>query len=129
MTKLFIAAALAAIATPLPAIAKPAPTSAPAQPEVRMDHISIVIMGKGSPVVLVPGLASPRAVWDGVATDLAKTHRVYLVQVNGFGGDAPGTNLQPGLLDGIVADLSAALARDHVAPVRLVGHSMAACWP
>ena len=124
MTKLLIAAALAAIATPLPAIAKAAPAIARSNPEVRMDHISIVTMGKGSPVVLVPGLASPRAVWDEVAADLAKTHRVYLVQVNGFGGDAPGGNLKPGLLDGIVADLSAALARDHAGPVRYVGHSM-----
>ena len=124
MTKLILAAALAAIATPLPAIAKPALAAARAMPEVRMDHISIVTMGEGSPVVLVPGLASPRAVWDGVAADLAKSHRVYLVQVNGFGGDSPGANLQPRLLDGIVADLSAALARDHAAPVRFVGHSM-----
>ncbi|WP_309603479.1 alpha/beta hydrolase [Sphingomonas sp.] len=127
MNKLLLVAALAAIATPLPAAAKPAPM-AQANAEVRMDHISIVTLGsakaKGAPVVLVPGLASPRAVWDGVATELAKTHRVYLVQVNGFGGDDPGANLRPGLLDGIIADLSAALARDHARPVRYVGHSM-----
>ena len=127
MNKLVLAAALAAIAPTLPAAAKPAPM-VQASAEVRMDHISIVTLGsskaKGAPVVLVPGLASPRAVWDGVAADLAKTHRVYLVQVNGFGGDDPGANLKPGLLDGIVADLSAALARDHAAPVRFVGHSM-----
>ena len=104
---------------------EPAHAAVPAaSAETRMDHISIVTMGKGSPVVLVPGLASPRAVWDGVAADIAKTHRVYLVQVNGFGGDAPGANLQPGLLDGIVDDLSTALARDHAAPIRFVGHSM-----
>ena len=127
MNKLLLAAALAAIAPTLPASAKPAPMTQ-SSVEVRMDHISIVTLGsakaKGAPVVLVPGLASPRAVWDGVAADLAKTHRVYLVQVNGFGGDAPGANLQPGLLDGIVADLSAALAQGHAAPVRFVGHSM-----
>ena len=127
MNKLLLVAALAAIAPALPATAKQAP-AAQSSAEVRMDHISIVTLGsakaKGAPIVLVPGLASPRAVWDGVATDLAQTHRVYLVQVNGFGGDAPGANLKSGLLDGIVADLSAALARDHARPVRYVGHSM-----
>ena len=123
MNRLILAAALAVAAPALPAAAK-APPIARANPEVRMDHISIVTLGKGTPVVLIPGLASPRAVWDGVASDLAKSHRVYLVQVNGFGGDAPGANLAPGLLDGIVADLSAALTRDRAAPVRLVGHSM-----
>ena len=127
MNKLLLAAALAAVCPALPAVAK-APAASQPNAEVRMDHISIVTLGsvkaKGAPVVLVPGLASPRAVWDGVAADLAKTHRVYLVQVNGFGGDDPGANLTPGLLDGIVADLSAALTRDHAAPVRYVGHSM-----
>ena len=54
-----------------------------------MDHISIETIGKGSPVILIPGLSRPRAVWDGVAPELAKTHRVILVQVNGFGGDDP----------------------------------------
>ena len=127
MNKLLLAAALAANAPALPAAAK-VPAAAQSNAEVRMDHISIVTLGsaraKGAPIVLLPGLASPRAVWDGVAADLARTHRVYLVQVNGFGGDAPGANLQPGLLNGIVADLSAALARDHAPPVRFVGHSM-----
>ena len=107
---------------PAPAAAAPAAATAPA--ERRFDHISIVTLGAGTPVVLVPGLASPRAVWDGVAADLARSHRVYLVQVNGFGGDAPGANLAPGLLDGVVADLSAALAADRAGPVRFVGHSM-----
>jgi pimeloyl-ACP methyl ester carboxylesterase len=109
----------AAAAAPAVAVAV---AKAPA--ETRLPHISIVKLGKGSPVVLVPGLASPRDVWDGVAAGLARSHRVYLVQVNGFGGDDPGANLAPGLLDGVVADLSAALAADRAGPVRFVGHSM-----
>jgi pimeloyl-ACP methyl ester carboxylesterase len=55
---------------------------------------------------------------------LAKDHTLYLVQVNGFGGDSPGGNLKPGILDGIVADLSAYLTKERAGPVRLVGHSM-----
>jgi pimeloyl-ACP methyl ester carboxylesterase len=109
---------------PAPA-ATPGPAAVAHTPvETRLAHISVVTLGKGSPVVLVPGLASPRHVWDGVAAGLARTHRVYLVQVNGFAGDDPGANLQPGLLDGMVADLSAALAADRAGPVRFVGHSM-----
>src|SRR3954468_15738720 len=84
-----------------PAAAATAPTSA----ATVMDHISIEVTGSGSPVFLIPGLSSPRATWDGVVPELAKTHRVYLVQVNGFAGEAPGANLQPGILDGVVADL------------------------
>ena len=101
-----------------------APTTPSAPAEQRLAHISIVATGSGSPVVLIPGLSSPRAVWDGIAPKLAASHRVYLVQVNGFGGDEPGANLQPGVLDGIVADLHSYLAAHKAAPARVIGHSM-----
>ena len=99
-------------------------TAAAAAAETRLDHISVVKIGHGDPVVLIPGLSSPRAVWGGVAPDLARTHTVYLVQVNGFAGDRPGANLAPGLLDGVVADLDAYLAREKVGAVPMIGHSM-----
>ncbi|MEO5493771.1 MAG: alpha/beta hydrolase [Sphingomonas sp.] len=121
---------VAAIALPLLALnvaqahAAPAPAAVAATAEVRMDHISVVTMGKGSPVILIPGLSSPRAVWDGVAADLAKTHRVVLVQVNGFAGDDAGANLRPGVLDGIVADLDAYIAKNKLQGAAVIGHSM-----
>ena len=100
-------------------------------PKVRVDpattqlpHISVVTAGRGSPVVLIPGLGSPRAVWDGVLPALAKEHRVYLVQVNGFGGDDPRANLRPGVLAGIVADLHDYIGRNRIAGAAVVGHSM-----
>ena len=90
-----------------------------------LPHISITTMGsKGSPVVLIPGLSSPRATWDGVAPRIARDHRVILVQVNGFGGTAPGANLQPGLLDGVVADLNGYLTAQKLTKVDVIGHSM-----
>ncbi|HEX8415658.1 MAG TPA: alpha/beta hydrolase, partial [Sphingomicrobium sp.] len=92
--------------------------------ETRLPHISIVSMGTGDPVVLIPGLASPRAVWDGVAPELAKTHRVLLVQVNGFGGDAPGDNAKEGVLAGAEADLAAYLSREKISRPAVIGHSM-----
>lgn len=95
-----------------------------AQAPVRLAHINIRSMGKGDPVVLIPGLASPAAVWDGIAPELAKSHRVIIVEVNGFGGGDPGGNDQPGLLAGIVADLSGWLAANHVEHPALIGHSM-----
>ena len=99
------------------------PAAAPA-PVQQMEHISVTAIGRGSPAILIPGLASPRAVWDGVVADLARTHRVYLVQVNGFGGDDPRANLQPGILDGIVADLHTFVTRERLSRAAVVGHSM-----
>ena len=92
--------------------------------EQRLPHISITSMGKGSPVVLIPGLSSPRAVWDGISPDLAAGHRVILVQVNGFAGDEPGANLKPGVIDGAVADLHAYLAANKLTGAKIIGHSL-----
>jgi pimeloyl-ACP methyl ester carboxylesterase len=100
-------------------------SSSVALPTLQMDHISVKIMGTtGSPVFLIPGISAPRAAWDGVAPELAKTHRVYLVQVNGFGGDAPGANLNPGILTGIVTDLNELISSRKLTNVAVVGHSM-----
>ena len=45
--------------------------------------------GSGPDLVLVPGLGSSPAVWDGVKDSLAKDYRVHLVHVAGFAGRAP----------------------------------------
>lgn len=100
-----------------------APSSQPVT-EQRLPHISVTRQGSGPGVVFIPGLSSPRASWDSVTAGLAKDHTVYLVQINGFGGDAPGANLTPGILDGIVADLSSYLTSQKAGRIRLVGHSM-----
>lgn len=124
MTRYLIAAAIAAIASPLPAATvEPAPI-ATVSGEIRLPHISVVKKGRGPALVLIPGLGSPRASWDPVIAGLDQHHTLYLVQVNGFGGDAPGANLKPGILAGIVADLSAYLKAERAGPVRLAGHSM-----
>ncbi|WP_066823206.1 alpha/beta fold hydrolase [Sphingomonas mali] len=124
----FAVAVLAPLAILQPNIGHCAPAAAaspaPATGEVRMDHISVTETGKGSPVILIPGLSSPRAVWDGVVPELAKNHRVILVQVNGFAGDDAGANLKPGMLDGIVGDLHGYMAKHKLQGAAVVGHSM-----
>ncbi len=117
-----IALALAAAALATSAFAQ-TPAATPA-PLVQLPHVSIESVGKGPPVILIPGLSTPRAVWDGIAPTLAKDHRVLLVQVNGFGGDDPRANLTDGVLDGIVADLAGLIAREKLAQPAVIGHSL-----
>jgi pimeloyl-ACP methyl ester carboxylesterase len=107
-----------------PTIGHAAPAAAAAENVTQMDHISIAATGSGSPVILIPGLSSPRAVYDGIVPELAKTHRVYAVQVNGFEGGDPGENLAPGILDGIVADLDRYIAENTLGGAAVIGHSM-----
>lgn len=91
---------------------------------IQMDHVSVQVVGTGSPIILIPGLSSPRGVWDGVVPELAKRHRLYLVQVKGLGGDAPGANLDTPILDGVISDLHALIQREKLGRVAVVGHSM-----
>jgi pimeloyl-ACP methyl ester carboxylesterase len=107
------------VPAPTPIAAAPAPVGL-----IQMGHISVQVIGKGRPVMLIPGLSSPRESWDAVGEALAKDHKVYLVQVNGFGGDDPRENLKPGVLAGIVEDLQALIARDKLDRPAIVGHSM-----
>ncbi|HVJ03831.1 MAG TPA: alpha/beta hydrolase [Sphingomonas sp.] len=100
--------------------ASPAQAATP----IRMEHISVERIGSGPPVILIPGLSSPRAVWDGVAPELARSRTVYLVQVNGFGGDDPGANLAPGVLAGVVEDLHRVIESRGLKGAAVVGHSM-----
>lgn len=119
----FLARIALSAAMPL-AILSPQPSHAAAPAPVRMDHISIETIGSGAPVILIPGLSSPRAVWDQVVPGLAKGHRVVLVQVNGFGGDDPGANVQPGIIDGVVADLDSYISANKLQGAAVVGHSL-----
>ena len=117
--------ALAALALTLPAAALAAqPAAAPASAVTQMDHVSIESVGSGTPIVLIPGLATPRDVYRPFVADLARSHRVLLVQVNGFAGEGPGRNAEGGVIPGVVADISAYLERNNLGPAFVAGHSM-----
>lgn len=125
MRSLAIALALAAASTlnwTTPAMARSAAAATPAP----MNHISIEAVGnpKGSPVFLIPGLSMSRENWRATADRIKADHRVYLVQLNGFGGSAPGANIEPGLMQGVVSDLHAYIQANHIHDARIVGHSL-----
>lgn len=127
MIRKFLAAAMlgAFFAAPLAAQSAPDAPSAVAGPNIiRMDHISIETVGEGPPVFLIPGLATPREVWAPFVPELARSHRVFLVEVNGFGGSAPRSNAEPGVLDGVVADLASFIGANDLGQPAIVGHSM-----
>jgi pimeloyl-ACP methyl ester carboxylesterase len=123
MMKLIQAAALAAATLSLaPAAAfAPPPAAAPAFAPTRF---SVVVEGSGPDVILIPGLSSPREVWDGARAALGGKYRLHLVQLNGFGGTAPGANAQGEILAGAVAELKRYIEANRLQRPAVVGHSM-----
>lgn len=69
-------------------------------------RITVEVEGDGPDVVLIPGLSSPRAVWAPTAERLKTTHRLHLVEVRGFGGDAPGPNTEGPILEPMMREIA-----------------------
>lgn len=101
-----------------PAQAEPVRIEAPA---FASDRLSVEVMGQGPDVILIPGFASSREVWQPLAQRLAATHRVHLVQLAGFAGE-PWTHGDGAFVQPVVDELAryaATLNRPAV-----IGHSM-----
>lgn len=81
------------------------------------------VTGTGPDLVLVPGLGSAPAVWDGVRESLARDYRLHLVHVAGFAGRAaegdPAT-----LLERTRAEIIRHLDCQKVERAAYAGHSL-----
>jgi pimeloyl-ACP methyl ester carboxylesterase len=102
----------------------PAHAAAPPASVQRLSRITVSSVGTGSPVVLIPGLASGAAVYDDLAKKIGPNHRMIFVQVNGFAGSPAGTAPLDNMLPGVVDELAGWLAANHIEKPAVVGHSM-----
>jgi pimeloyl-ACP methyl ester carboxylesterase len=102
---------------------------APASAQVRMTFVptrfTVTDGGTvGKPdVVLIPGLASSKSVWDAEAKLLEPNYRLHLVQVDGFAGAPAGANAAGPILAGIVEELHQYIVATKIHPV-VIGHSL-----
>lgn len=89
---------------------------------VRDKTLSYFSTGAGPAVVIVHGVGGHKEDWEGVATALAKTHRVYAIDMLGFGGSSKnGDDLSmPVQADAI----KALLDHRHIKRADLVGNSV-----
>lgn len=100
-----------------------APTSAETS-EFESPYFAVTTSGSGPDVILVPGLASSGAVWDGTVAALSDRFTLHVVQVNGFAGaPALGNENNDNILEDLATDLSAYSRELAPSPV-LIGHSL-----
>lgn len=106
----------------VPSVAAQGP--APVVDMVRQGRISVVVEGSSSDVILIPGLASSREVWSGLAPRLKRSNRVHLIQVAGFAG-LPAEQNGTGKVAAPVADAVASyIARERLSAATVIGHSL-----
>lgn len=85
------------------------------------DAFQVQVTGKGAPIVLIPGLASSGAVWDGTVKRYCGDHQCHVLTLAGFAGvpaiDAP-------LLATTEQQLSAYIATNKLGKPVVIGHSL-----
>ncbi len=110
--------AAAALAWAAAVLAGPSALAAqPAQPTA----FTVQVTGQGRPMILIPGLASSAATWDGTVARYAQRYQCHVLNLAGFAGvpAVPGASLKQ--VEQELAEYIRAQRLDH--PV-VVGHSL-----
>jgi len=84
---------------------------------------TVEVQGKGSPVLMIPGLMSDRRVWQHTATALSKTHQLHLVSIAGFAGQPA---IEGALLPVVKTELLDYIKTEQLQRPAIIGHSLGA---
>lgn len=119
---LALAVAFASGCNRRPAPAPPPPAApVPSASTAEVPPFSVKVVGKGPPVLLLPGLASPGAVWDSTVAHLQGRYTLHVFTLAGFGGQPP----RPGLtLAAVRQSLLRYIAEQHLDRPAVIGHSL-----
>src|SRR5688572_13481696 len=88
------------------------------------DRISVAVRGSGPDIILIPGLASHRDVWEEVAAKLAGKYRLHLVQVRGFAGLPARANATGPVSKPAAEELARYIRERGLQRPAVIGHSM-----
>ncbi len=91
-------------------------------------HFTVLVEGQGRDVVLIPGLSTPRTVWDATRARLKDRYRLHVIQIRGF-GDAPISGRDGPLLEPFIRELTdyiddEIIDRDGGQKALVIGHSL-----
>ncbi len=82
---------------------------------------TVKITGHGRPMILIPGLASSGATWDGTVSHFKDHYTCYVLTLAGFAGVPP---IKKPLLPTVREDLAAYIEQHHLEKPIVVGHSL-----
>lgn len=88
------------------------------------DRLTVEVRGTGPDVILIPGLATGRDVWEEQVKRLEGRYRLHLVQLSGFGGQPAGANSTGPILAPAVDALERYIAANGLRQPAVIGHSM-----
>ncbi len=85
---------------------------------------TVRVVGKGQPMLLIPGLTCPGAVWDETVAHYQKQYQCHVISLAGFGGNAPAAALADPLLPAVRDQLLAYIQTQKLHKPVVVGHSL-----
>jgi pimeloyl-ACP methyl ester carboxylesterase len=95
--------------------------SAPAVQPQRSYCFSVQVVGKGKPVILIPGLTCTGKVFDGTVDRLKSKYRLYVLTLPGFGKQAP---ISGPYLSRVRDDIIAYVKAEKLKRPAVIGHSL-----
>lgn len=87
-------------------------------------RISVQTQGAGTDAILIPGLASSREVWAGLASALRMNHRIHLVELAGFASTPAIPNRQGEVIAPAVDAIADYIQSQHIKAPVIIGHSL-----
>ncbi|RSK42187.1 alpha/beta fold hydrolase [Hymenobacter perfusus] len=122
---IFAALLLAASATSA-TVAAPAPTARltfTADTPAAHPNFTVRVVGKGWPVLLIPGLTCPGAVWDETVAHYQKQYQCHIISLTGFGG-VPAQASTDNMLLNVRDQLLAYIKTQKLTKPVVIGHSL-----
>ena len=102
-----------------------APTARPvADNPAQHPTFTVRVVGKGRPMLLIPGLGCPGAVWDETVAHYQRQYQCHIISLAGFGGQAPAAPLADPLLPAVRDQLLAYISTQKLQQPTVVGHSL-----
>ena len=92
-------------------------------PDAASERFTVTVTGSGPDIILIPGLASSAATWDGTVAHLKARYRLHVVNVAGFAGEPAGANASGAVVAPTVEAIDAYIKANHLKPV-VIGHSL-----
>ncbi len=86
--------------------------------------ITVETQGSGPDVILIPGLASSRSVWDGLSDTLRDHYRLHKVQLAGFAGQAPAIRENGQFVAPVAQAIADYIRQNSLSHPAIIGHSL-----
>jgi len=97
--------------------------AAPDQPAAH-PSFTVQVVGKGKPMLLIPGLTCPGAVWDETVAHYQKQYQCHVISLAGFGGQAAQAPVSEHFLQDVRDQLLAYVHTQKLTKPIVIGHSL-----